>query len=400
MDMQFSAKDEAFRQEVRTFVDENLPADIRRKVAEGVEMTRDDMSTWMRILGKKGWLATNWDEKDGGPGWSVAEKHIFEEECATAGAPDIIPFGTRMVGPVLLKFGTEEQKKRFLPGIISAETLWCQGYSEPGAGSDLALLQMSAKLDGDHYVVNGSKIWTTMAHMADMMFALVRTDNSGRKQDGVTCLLIDMKAPGVEVRPLITLDGRHRFNQEFMTDVRVPVENRVGEEGEGWRVAKYLLGHERSSSAGVAAAARALNKVRSVSEIERDGDGARLIDDRGFATKLTDLNIRLEGLRVTAARNLSRASADQPVGPEASVLKLGMSEIRKDIAELGMQAGGYYAQPFDPKAIREGWGNEEPIGADYIFKLAPDYFENRARSIAGGSNEIQKNIIAKRVLDL
>lgn len=400
MDMSFTAADQAFRAEVRAFVAENLPADIARKVAEGVEMTRDDLSRWMRILGEKGWLATNWDEKDGGPGWTSTQKHIFEEECAAMGAPDIVPFGTRMVGPVLLKFGTAAQKENYLPGIITAETLWCQGYSEPGAGSDLASLQLSAKLDGDHYVVNGSKIWTTYGHVADMMFALARTDNSGRKQDGVTCLLIDMKAPGVTVRPLITLDGRHRFNQEFFDDVRVPVTDRVGEEGDGWRIAKYLLGHERSSSAGVAAALRALNKVGAVAEAERAGDGGRLIEDRGFARKLADLKIRLEGLRMTAARNLARASADMPVGPEASVLKLGMSEIRKDITELGMQAGGYYANAFDPKAIREGWGNREPIGADYIFKLAPDYFENRARSIAGGSNEIQKNIIAKRVLEL
>lgn len=400
MDMRLSPEVEAFRIEVRAFVADNLPVDIRRKVSEGVELTRDDLSRWMRILGQKGWLATNWDEKDGGPGFTPEQKHVFEEECAAAGAPDIVPFGTRMVGPVLLKFGTEAQKSKFLPGIISADTLWCQGYSEPGAGSDLAALQMSAKLDGDAYVVNGTKVWTTYAHVADMMFALVRTDNSGRKQDGVTCLLIDMKAPGVTVRPLITLDGRHRFNQEYLDDVRVPVENRVGEEGDGWRIAKYLLGHERSSAAGVAAAVRALNKVRAVAEAEGNGDGARLLDNRAFRTKLASLEYRLDGLRMTAARSLARASADQPVGPEASVLKLGMSEIRKDIAELGMEAGGYYSNAFDPKAIREGWGNQDPIGADYIFKLAPDYFENRARSIAGGSNEIQKNIIAKRVLEL
>ncbi|MGZ0187643.1 MAG: acyl-CoA dehydrogenase family protein [Alphaproteobacteria bacterium] len=400
MDMNFTAADEAFRLEVRKFVQENLPSDVRRKVAEGVELTRADMSSWMRILGKQGWLATNWDKKDGGPGWSTTQKHIYEEECAANGAPDIVPFGTRMVGPVLLKYGTAAQKERYLPGILSADTLWCQGYSEPGAGSDLALLQMSAKLDGDAYVVNGSKIWTTQAHMADMMFALVRTDNSGRKQDGVTCLLIDMKAAGLEVRPLITIDGRHRFNQEFLDDVRVPLENRVGAEGEGWRIAKYLLGHERSNAAGVAGAIRMLGQLKKIATEERSGDGERLIDQRTFKGKLTDLYARLEGLKMTSARSLARASADQPVGPEASVLKLGMAELRKDISELGMQAGGYYANPFDPKAIREGWGNEEPIGADYIFKLAPDYFEMRARSIAGGSNEIQKNIIAKRVLDL
>jgi alkylation response protein AidB-like acyl-CoA dehydrogenase len=399
MDMTFSPEEQAFRKEVQAFVAENLPADIARKVADGVEMTRSDMRTWMQILAKKGWLATNWDTKDGGPGWSTAQKHIFEEECAATGAPDIVPFGTRMVGPVLLAFGTTEQKEKYLPGIISAETIWCQGYSEPGAGSDLALLQLSAKRDGDDYVVNGTKIWTTQAHMADMIFVLARTDNSGRKQDGVTCLLIDMKAPGVTVRPIITIDGRHRFNQEFFDDVRVPVADRVGEEGDGWRIAKYLLGHERSNAAGVAGAVRMLKKLRAIASAERS-EGEALMQDQDFRRNLADLETRLEVLRMTAMRNLARASADKPVGAEASVVKLGMAEIRKDISELAMRAGAYYGNPFDPKAIREGWGNQEPIGADYIFKLSSDYFEMRARSIAGGSNEIQKNIIAKRTLGL
>jgi len=400
MEMSFSPADEAFRREVQDFVRENLPAEIRRKTAEGAELSKADLHDWMGVLGARGWLATNWDAKDGGPGWTVTQKHIFEEECAAAGAPEIVPFGTRMVGPVLLEFGTEAQKAKFIPGILSAETLWCQGYSEPGAGSDLASLQMSAKLDGDHYVVNGSKIWTTYAHVADMMFALVRTDSSGRKQDGVTCLLIDMNAPGVSVRPLIKLDGRHKFNQEYFDDVRVPVENRVGAEGDGWRIAKYLLGHERSSSAGVAGAVRMMNKVRRIAEAERAGDGARLIDDRDFAGKFAALEVRLEGLKLTSARTLADASADRPVGPEASVLKLGMADIRKDISELAMEAGGYYSNPFDPKVAREGWGNVEPVGAAYMHSLSPDYFEMRARSIAGGTNEIQKNIIAKRVLNL
>ncbi|MEQ9124133.1 MAG: acyl-CoA dehydrogenase family protein, partial [Alphaproteobacteria bacterium] len=236
MDMSFSPADEAFRREVQDFVRNELPDDIRRKTAEGAELNREEMGRWMGLLGKRGWLATNWDRKDGGPGWTPTQKHIFEEEYAAAGAPEIVPFGTRMVGPVLLAFGTEEQNRRFLPGILSAETLWCQGYSEPGAGSDLATLQMSAVRDGDDYVVNGSKIWTTYAHIADMMFALVRTSKEPKKQDGITCLLIDMKAPGLQVRPLIKLDGRHKFNQEYFEDVRVPVANRVGDEGDGWRI--------------------------------------------------------------------------------------------------------------------------------------------------------------------
>ena len=399
MDASFTPHELAFRDEVRDFIRENLPEDLRAKVVRGLELGRDDYQRWMRLLAEKGWLATNWETKDGGPGWTVAQKYIFEEEMATAGAPEIVPFGTRMVGPVLLAYGTEAQKQKYLPGILSGETIWCQGYSEPGAGSDLASLQLSADRDGDHYVLNGSKIWTTQAHISDMMFALVRTSKEPKKQDGITCLLIDMNTPGIEVRPLIKIDGRHKFNQEFFDDTRVPVANRVGEAGEGWAIAKYLLGHERSSGSGVAGARMMFELLRKIASQEMV-DGRRLDEDPDFRHKITELEAALEVLEFTSLRALAGASADKPMAPEAAAgLKLGMAEIRKVVSEACMAAGGYQAFPFHPQAIRHGW-NEEPIGPEYLFKMAPDYFEMRARSIAGGSNEVQKNIIAKRVLGL
>ncbi|MET4702143.1 alkylation response protein AidB-like acyl-CoA dehydrogenase [Constrictibacter sp. MBR-5] len=398
MDISLSPEVEAFRAEVRAWVRDNLPRDIWEKVDRGIELTRDDNVRWMRILSEKGWVATNWDKADGGPGFTTEQKYVFEEELFLAGAPRIIHYGTRMVGPVLLAFGTEDQKRRYLPKILSSEEIWCQGYSEPGSGSDLASLQMKAVRDGDHYVVSGTKIWTTQAHCADRMFALVRTSTEPKKQDGITCLLIDLKAPGVTVRPIITLDGRHIFNQEFFDDVRVPVADRVGEEGQGWRVAKYLLGHERSNGSFVSIGKRLLAKLKAIAAAERR-DGARLIDDPAFRRKVAESEQELGVLEFTSWRTLASASADRPVGPEASVLKTRTADTLKQINELMMEAGAYYAQPFEPSAIRGGW-NGEPVGPDYLFRMAPEYFESRARSIAGGSNEVQKSILAKAVLGL
>jgi alkylation response protein AidB-like acyl-CoA dehydrogenase len=398
MEMRFSPADEAFRAKIRTFVRENLPRDIWEKVDRGIELTRDDFVRWMKILSAKGWIATNWDTKDGGPGFSITEKYLFEEELFLGGAPRIVHFGTRMVGPVLLAYGTPEQKKKYLPKILTSEEIWCQGYSEPGAGSDLASLQLRAVRDGDDYVLNGTKIWTSYAHCADRMFTLVRTSKESKKQEGITCLLIDLKSPGLTIRPIITLDGRHIFNQEFFEDVRVPVENRVGREGEGWRIAKYLLGHERSNASYNAIIKRHLNKLRAIAAAERV-DGRRLADDGTFRRKIADAEQELMTLELTSMRSLADARADKPVGPEASVLKLRTAEVLKRAHELMMEAGAYYAQPFEAAAIREGW-NEEPVGPDYLFRMAPDYFESRAMSIAGGSNEVQKNIIAKAVLGL
>ena len=398
MDMSFTAEERAFREKVAAFVAENLPADIKDKVDRGIELHRDDFERWMRILSKQGWAATNWDREGGGPGVAVAGEVLGAGASCVGGAPRRVHFGTRMVGPVLLAFGTPEQKAKYIPKILSSEEIWCQGYSEPQAGSDLAQLQCAAVRDGDHYVVNGVKIWTSYAHCADRMFALVRTSKEAKKQDGITCLLIDLKAPGVEIRPIITLDGKHHFNQEFLTDVRVPVSDRVGEEGEGWKVAKFLLGHERSNASYVSITKRNLQKLKDIAAAER-ADGARLIDDADFARKIGDLDIDLMAATTMAMRQLSTAAADKPVGTEASILKIRVMDALKRTHELMMEAGAYYAQPFETSHIR-GESNASWVGPDYMYRMTPDYFESRAMSIAGGSHEIQKDILAKRALGL
>jgi alkylation response protein AidB-like acyl-CoA dehydrogenase len=398
MDLRFTAEEQAFRAKIRAWTAENLPADIKDKVDRGIELERDDYARWMKILSGAGWIAPNWDQKDGGPGFSLAEKYIFEEELFAAHAPRTIHFGTRMVGPVLLAYGTPEQRQKYLPKILTSEEIWCQGYSEPGSGSDLASLKTTAVRDGDHYIVNGTKIWTSYAHCADRMFALVRTDNTGKKQEGITCLLIDLSLPGITINPIITLDGRHSFNQEFFDDVRVPVADRVGEEGQGWSIAKYLLGHERSNASYVSISKRNLAKLKAIAA-DQEMDGRPLAENEEFKQLIADAEIALETLSITSLRQLANASADKPVGAEASVLKMRTGDVFQRIHELMMMAGGYSAQPYVQEAIRGGW-NEEPVGPDYLFRMAPDYFEARAMSIAGGSHEVQKNIIAKAVLGL
>ena len=398
MDLRFTPQEEAFRAEARAWVRENLPRDIWEKVDQGIELTREQYVRWMQILAKKGWIASNWEAKDGGPGLSSAEKYILDDELFLGGAPRTIHFGTRMVGPVLLAYGSEEQKRKYLPKILTSEEIWSQGYSEPGAGSDLASLQLKAVRDGDHYVLNGTKVWTSHAHFADRMFLLVRTASTGKKQEGISCLLVDLKTPGITITPIITIDGRHVFNQEIFEDVRVPVEDRVGEEGDGWRIAKYLLGHERSNASWISITKRTLHKLKQVAKVERT-DGARLIDDEAFRMKMAELEQSLEALELTSLRSLAQSAADKPVGPEASMLKMRTGDAIQRAGELLMEAGAYYAQPFEARAIRSGW-NEEPVGPDYLFRMSPEYFDHRAMSIAGGSHEVQKNIIAKAVLGL
>src|SRR5690606_34752757 len=398
MDLRFTPEEQAFRKEVREWVAANLPRDIKEKVDRGIELTCDDFSRWMRILSERGWIATNWPKDAGGPGLNIAQKYILEEEIFLGGAPRTVHFGTRMVGPVLLRYGTEEEKKKYLPKILTSEEIWCQGYSEPGAGSALASLKTSAVRDGDHYVVNGTKIWTSYAHCADRMFALARTSVEPKKQDGITVLLIDLKLPGLTVRPIITIDGRHHFNQEFFDNVRVPVEDRVGEEGQGWAIAKYLLGHERSNGSGVSMIKWRATKLREMASKER-ADGERLENEPAFRRKIAELESDLRALELTSLRVLASASADKPIGPEASVLKFRMACMQQAVTELMMEAGAYYAHPLDREALR-GQSNAEQVGPDYQFRMAPEYFQMRGTSIAGGSNEIQKNIIAKRVLGL
>ncbi len=398
MDLGFSEEEQAFREEVRAFVADKLPADIKRKVENGLRLEKDDYLRWQKALYERGWAAPDWPTEHGGPGWRPLQRYILEEECALGGAPMVIAFGLSMVGPVIIAFGDEAQKARYLPRILSSEDWWCQGYSEPGAGSDLASLRMRAVRDRDSYVVNGSKTWTTFAQYADMMFCLVRTDSSGKKQEGISFLLIDMKSPGVTVRPIVTFDGGQEINEVFFENVRVPAENLVGEEGKGWTYAKFLLGHERVGIAQVARSKCQIERLKTIAGTELK-DGVPLIEDQVFRNKISRVEIDLIALEHMEFRILSDESAGRAPGPEASLLKIAGTEIQQEITELLVEAVGYYANPYLPGLIREG-SNEEPVGPAYTPPLAPTYFNWRKASIYGGTNEIQKNIIAKAVLGL
>ena len=398
MDLQFSDEDRIFQQTVRTFLEQNLPTDIREKVENGFHLGRDDYVRWQTILSKQGWLAPEWPEEHGGANWTPVQRYIFSEESARAFAPRLIAFGLKMVGPVIYTFGSNEQKKKYLPRILNNEDFWCQGYSEPGSGSDLASLQTRAVLDGDHYVVNGTKTWTTMAHFADRMFCLCRTDPDAKLQEGISFLLIDMKQPGIEISPIRTMDGSAEVNTVYLTDVKVPVGDRVGEENKGWTYAKFLLGHERSGIARIGASKAQLEKLRDIAAQQRCGDGY-LVEDADFAREIAQVEIDLHALEYTELRALMAAAKGEAPGPEANALKIRGTEIQQRIAELLMQAIGYYAIPYVPEAMEYGY-NEECVGPDYAAPLAATYFNMRKTSIYGGTNEIQRNIIAKMVLGL
>jgi hypothetical protein len=398
MNLEFSDEHLTFQKKVRAFVAEKLPADIRAKVTEGLKLERDDFVRWQDILARQGWLAIGWPVEYGGPGWSAVERFIFEEECSRGGAPGVIPFGTKMVGPVIYTFGSDEQKKHYLPRILNNQDWWCQGYSEPGAGSDLASLQTRAILDGDHYIVNGTKAWTTLAQWANMMFCLVRTSTEGKRQAGISFFLIDMNLPGIEVKPITLIDGGQEVNMIHLTDVRVPVANRVGEENKGWTYAKYLLQHERSGTAGVANSKAQIRRLKKIAAREKAG-GRFLIDDPDFRRQIAEVEIELQALEYTDLRYVMTAASGQPVGAETSMLKLRGTEIQQRISELLMQAVGPYALPYLPEAMEYGW-NEDPIGPAMAPPLASAYFNKRKTSIYGGSNEIQRDILAKMVLGL
>jgi len=398
MDLRFSEEDRAFQEMARQFIEENLPTDIREKVKGGLRLSKDDYVRWHKILAKKGWLVPEWPEEHGGTSWTPFQRYIFLEEQARAFAPRLVAFGIKMVGPVIYTFGDQRQKDYYLPRIISAEDFWCQGYSEPGSGSDLASLQTRAVLKGDHYVVNGAKTWTTMAQYADRMFCLCRTDPSAKNQEGISFLLIDMKQPGIEVKPIRTLDGSQEINTVYLTDVTVPVEDRVGEENKGWTYAKFLLSHERSGIARIGASKANLEKLRQIAERERCGDGY-LIEDEDFKREITQVEIDLHTLEYTELRAMTAAAKGEAPGPEANVLKIRGTELQQKISELLMRAMGYYAMPYLPEAMEHGY-NEDPIGPAEAAPLAGIYFNMRKTSIYGGTNEIQKNIIAKMVLGL
>jgi alkylation response protein AidB-like acyl-CoA dehydrogenase len=396
MDLTYTGDDLAFRDQVRAFLEAELPADLRHKVDNHLRLHKDDYVRWHRILARQGWVAPGWPREFGGPGWTPVQRHIFEEECARAGTPAILPFGVNMVAPVIMAFGSQAQKDHYLPRILSCEDWWCQGYSEPGAGSDLAALKTTAVRDGDHYIVNGQKTWTTLAQHADMIFCLVRTDPGVRKQEGISFLLIDMHAPGVTVRPIIMLDEDHEVNEVFFDNVRVPVSNLVGQENKGWTYAKYLLGHERTGIAAVGRSKRELARLKTLARREQK-DGRPLLRDALFAAKVAELEIELMALDMTVLRVL--ADAHKAPGPEASVLKVRGTEIQQRLSELMVEAAGPLALAFDP-AYLEGEHEHSAIDDDFAAPLLPHYFNYRKTSIYGGSNEIQRNIISQMILGL
>lgn len=393
MDLNFTPEDEAFRAEVRAFIDQNMPQHLKG-VRRGEYKEREDYLSWHRILHKKGWLVPSWPAPYG-TDWTPTQKYIWTEENARAETPAILPFGVSMVGPVIYTFGTEEQKKQHLPGILSGDVWWCQGYSEPGAGSDLASLKTSAVREGDHYIVNGQKTWTTLAQFADWIFCLVRTDPKAKPQEGISFLLIDMKTPGITVKPIITMDGGHEVNEVWFDNVKVPVANRIHEENKGWTCAKFLLSHERAGIAGVARSKNAIGRLKDMLSMEMV-DGGKLIEDPDFSRKVAELEIELTSVEYTELRALAGEQAGTGPGPEASLLKVKGTEIQQRITELTLEAVGYYGLPWSDSNAH----NEYAPGPDYAEGAAQNYANMRKTSIYGGSNEIQRNIIAKMVLGL
>ena len=398
MDLNFTPEEEAFRAEVQAFLKDKLPARIANKVKAGQRLTKADQDEWHAILNERGWLANHWPEEYGGPGWGAVEKFIFDTECALAGGPRIVPFGVNMLGPVLIKFGNEAQKKYWLPRILSGEDWWCQGYSEPGAGSDLASVKTTAVRQGAHYIVNGQKTWTTQGQHANMIFCLVRTDREAKAQSGISFLLVDMNSPGVELRPIRTLDGDKEVNEVFFTDVKVPVENLVGEENKGWTYAKYLLTYERTGIAGVGFCIAALAKLQVIAAKVMK-NGKPLDQDPLFAARMAQVEIDLENMKTTNLRVIAAVAGGGVPGAESSMLKIRGTEIRQEILSLMRRAVGPYALPFIEEAQYEGYA-EEPVGPKEAATAAANYFNYRKLSIFGGSNEIQKNIISKMILGL
>ncbi|MYM42060.1 acyl-CoA dehydrogenase family protein [Duganella qianjiadongensis] len=396
MDLDYTATDLAFRDTVRAFLEANLPADLQQKVRMHRRLERDDYVRWHRICARQGWAAPAWPVEYGGPGWSATERHIWEEECARAGTPPILPFGVNMVAPVIMAFGNAAQKAYYLPRILHCDDWWCQGYSEPGSGSDLASLKTTAERVGEHYIVNGQKTWTTLGQHADMIFCLVRTDSTVRKQEGISFLLIDMKTPGITVRPIIMLDEEHEVNEVFFDNVKVPVENLIGQENKGWTYAKYLLGHERTGIAAVGRSKRELLFLKKIASEQFKG-GRPLLQDAVFAAKVASLEIELMALETTVLRVITKA--DHRPGPEASLLKVRGSEIQQLLTELMLEALGPNGLPFDTDYL-EGKQEHALTGDDAAAPLAGYYFNFRKTSIYGGSNEIQKNIITQMILGL
>jgi hypothetical protein len=393
MDLNYSSEETAFRDEVRAWIRENLPTDLRDKVLNYRELTKDDLLSWHKTLAKKGWVAPSWPKEWGGTDWTVVQRYIFEEECGAAGTPPIVAFGTRMCAPVLLRFGTDGQKTRFLPRIYNGDDFWVQGYSEPGSGSDLASLKTRAVRDGDHYVVTGQKIWTTLGHYGDWIFCLVRTDTKTEKrQDGISFLLIDMKTPGITVRPIVLMDQGHEVNEVFFDEVKVPAEHLVHEEGKGWTVAKYLLGHERMGTGNIAVSKRELARLK-VLAAKSMKNGRPLLEDPRFRDRLSRVEVELMALEITNMRFLAQLRDGRAPGADVSMLKIKGTEIQQSLTELAMQTAGPFAQAFRPVHAEAAFDR-------FTASLVPRYCNVRKATIYAGSNEIQRNIIAKATLGL
>ena len=398
MDLSFTGEELAFREEARTFFRSAIPDSIRAKVAEGEGLTRDDMISSQRILNQHGWATPNWPVEWGGKDWTPVQVYLYQDEMQLANVPSPIAFNVSMVGPVIAQFGSEEIKQRFLPKTANADIFWCQGFSEPGSGSDLASLRTKAERKGDKYIVNGQKIWTTLAQYADWIFCLVRTDPDAKQQEGISFLLIDMKTPGITVRPIITIDGGREVNEVFFDNVEVPAENLVGQENKGWDYAKFLLGNERTGIARVGMSKAKVARIKELAAIEQSG-GKPLIDDPKFREKLASVEVELKALEMTQLRVVADERKQQKgrPNPASSILKLKGSVIQQQLTELVMEVVGPYAMPYQ----RDFDGrNEPPIGPEYASEAAPMYFNYRKVSIYGGSNEIQRNIIAKAILGL
>ena len=398
MDLNFTATETALRDEIRQFISDEIPARIRERCASGEHLPTEEFATVHRLLNARGWAVPHWPREWGGKDWSAVQRYILTEELQRAGVPLPLQFNVHMVGPVIATFGNEEQKRRFLPATANLDIWWCQGFSEPGAGSDLASLRTRAERDGDHYVVNGQKAWTTLGQYADWIFCLVRTDREAKKQQGISFLLIDMKTPGITVRPTITIDGVHEVNEIFFDDVRVPVENLVGQENHGWDYAKFLLGHERTSIARVGVSKERIARAKRLAREVALGDGT-LWDDRSFRQRVAGLEVRVKALEITQLRVVARArDGDERPDPNSSILKIRGSELQQDTTELLKDIAGPYAIPVWED--EDEGANEPSFAPEWARELAGSYFNNRKVSIYGGSNEIQRNIIAKAFLGL
>jgi alkylation response protein AidB-like acyl-CoA dehydrogenase len=403
MDLAFTPEELAFRDEIRTWVHANLPKDISNKVYAAQRLSREDMQRWARILGQKGWLGYGWPKQFGGPGWNAVQKHLFEEECALAGAPRIVPFGPVMVAPVIMAFGNAEQQQRFLPGIASGEVWWSQGYSEPGSGSDLASLKTRAERvstpKGDKYIVNGQKTWTTLGQYGEWIFCLVRTSSEGKPQTGISFLMIDMKSPGITVRPIKLLDGEHEVNEVWFDNVEVPAENLIGEENKGWTYAKHLLSHERTNIADVNRAKRELERLKRIAKAEGVWDSTVDGPSAGrFRDEIAKLEVDIVALEMLVLRVLSAEKSGKNSLDIAGLLKIRGSEIQQRYTELMMQAAGPFALPFIFEAMEAGWQGNFPGGVVANAPLASNYFNMRKTTIYGGSNEVQRNIVSQTVL--